>query len=421
PNNELKFNQEPGDLTIQCGNIPEPANITATNGCQIQIPVAFTQTLIETDCTPFIERRWEATDNYGNSISHTQIIRVEDNQAPVFVEALPEDKTLYCSTLPAPETLTAVDQCDGDLVAEMEETTLTQGCSQITTRTWSVSDCAGNLTSHTQTITLIVDQEAPILTAASLEIFEEEITTSCANIPEAPQLEFQDQCSEDLSVTFEETSTYVNDQTNYEIHRLWQVTDPCENQATFTQIVKVNQHNTQQDLVEIMLCQRDAAYDLNDLLPPASNFGGKWTLATDHDYLSGNFFDPSKAALGVYTAYYTLEDSCTPESIITITVHNDCVVLPCDSSQSISISKAITPNGDQYNEYFQVSGLEDCGFKLELQIFNRWGHKIYESMDYQNNWNAFSNTGNSQFMPAGTYYYILHVVDSGYDPIKGYV
>src|SRR5690606_2478490 len=130
--------EEPEDLTVQCGSIPEPANITATNGCQIQIPVAFTQTLIATDCTPSIERRWEATDRYGNSISHTQIITVEDHQAPVFVEALPEDKTLYCSTLPAPETLTAVDQCDGDLVVEMEETTLTQGCSQITTRTWSV-------------------------------------------------------------------------------------------------------------------------------------------------------------------------------------------------------------------------------------------------------------------------------------------
>src|SRR5690606_13082665 len=281
-------------------------------------------------------------------------------------------------------------------------------------------DCSENFVTHTQTIKLIQDNEAPRLTAAFLETFQEEISTNCANIPEAPQLEFLDACSTDLNINFDQTSTYVNDQTDYEIQRTWQVTDPCENQAIFTQIIKVSQENIEQNLVQIMLCQRDAVYDLSTLLPTTSTLG-QWTLSTDDNNLNGSFFDPTIADLGVYTATYTLEGSCTPQTVVTITVHDDCVVLPCDSSQSVSISKAITPNGDPYNEYFTVSGLEACGFKLELQIFNRWGSKIYETMDYQNNWNAFSRSSNSQFMPAGTYYYILTVVDSGYDPIKGYV
>src|SRR5690606_2056911 len=96
PNNELKFNQEPGDLTVHCGSIPEPGTITASNGCESEIPVTLSETLKGTDCSPIIERKWTATDRFGNSISHTQIITVEDKQAPVFVETLPEDQTLYC-------------------------------------------------------------------------------------------------------------------------------------------------------------------------------------------------------------------------------------------------------------------------------------------------------------------------------------
>src|SRR5690606_24991217 len=209
PNGELKFNQQPEDLTVNCGSIPEPGIISATNGCEIDVPVTFTETLTGTQCSPIIERQWTATDSYGNSITHLQTIKIEDIQAPVFVEPLPEDQTLYCSILPEPITLTAVDQCDSNLVVEMEEITTTEGCKQITTRTWNVSDCAGNSTSHTQTIALIVDQEAPTLTTSSMELFKEEITISCANIPEAPQLEFQDHCSQEVTVIFEETSSYV--------------------------------------------------------------------------------------------------------------------------------------------------------------------------------------------------------------------
>jgi gliding motility-associated-like protein len=422
PNNELKFNELPIDLVVECGDsIPDPAILTASNGCETDIPVTFTETQSDTECTLTITRHWTAMDGNANNILHEQIIIVKDTQAPSFVEVLPEDQTLNCTSIPKATVLTAVDECDENAVVAFEESIATEGCTQVITRLWTASDCAGNFVIHTQTIKLVHDNEAPTLAAASLETFQEEITITCANIPDAPELEFEDQCSTELKINFEETSTYVNNQTDYEIQRIWQVTDPCKNQATFRQIVKVSQHNIEQDLVQIMLCQRDAVYDLSTLLPTSSNSGGQWTLSTEDNYLNGSFFDPTTADLGVYTAHYTLDDACIPQTIVTITVHDDCVVLPCDSSQSISISKAITPNGDPYNEYFIVSGLADCGFKLELQVFNRWGAKIYESMDYQNNWNAFSNRGNSQYMPAGTYYYILTVVDSGYDPIKGYV
>ena len=416
-----ELSNTPEDITVSCNNIPEATLITATDNCDTSVSVQFEEKTTTNECSSTLERIWTATDCAGNTTSHTQILTIEDIEAPSFVETLPQDQTMHCTTLPDAVVLTAVDQCDQNVVVTMKESTSEEDCTQIITRVWTAVDCSGNEVSHTQVIKLIQDNEPPILTATSLEQFQTEITTNCSNIPEVPKLEFEDQCSSQLSIEFEETSTYVNNQTDYQIQRIWTVTDPCENQATFTQTIEVSQENKEQELVQIMLCQRDAVFDLNELLFPAGDFSGHWTLATEDSYLNGSFFDPATAELGVYTAYYTLEDSCTPQNVITITVHDDCMVLPCDSTQSIAISKAITPNGDAYNEFFTIGGLEDCGFKLALQVFNRWGNKIYESMDYQNNWNAFSNSSNSQFMPAGTYYYIVTIADSGFDPIKGYV
>jgi len=41
----------------------------------------------------------------------------------------------------------------------------------------------------------------------------------------------------------------------------------------------------------------------------------------------------------------------------------------------------------------------------QLQIFNRWGNKVYDVSPYNNDWDGTSNAGNE--LPVGTYYYIL--------------
>ena len=88
----------------------------------------------------------------------------------------------------------------------------------------------------------------------------------------------------------------------------------------------------------------------------------------------------------------------------------------------VEISKAVTANGDQWNEYFTVTGIEGCGFTTEVEIYNRWGALVYKSVDYQNDWNAFSHDksiGGSDKVPTGTYYYIVKLKDSGLKPFAG--
>jgi hypothetical protein len=46
----------------------------------------------------------------------------------------------------------------------------------------------------------------------------------------------------------------------------------------------------------------------------------------------------------------------------------------------------------------------------ELHVFNRWGNKVFESKNYNNDWDGGG-------LPAGTYYYILDLKD-GSKPIQ---
>lgn len=65
----------------------------------------------------------------------------------------------------------------------------------------------------------------------------------------------------------------------------------------------------------------------------------------------------------------------------------------------IEVPNIFTPNGDKDNEFFAFKNLNFYQ-GTSLTIFNRWGNKIYESTDYQNNWNG---DGHSD----GVYYYVL--------------
>lgn len=65
----------------------------------------------------------------------------------------------------------------------------------------------------------------------------------------------------------------------------------------------------------------------------------------------------------------------------------------------IVVPNIFTPNGDLDNEFLAFKNLHFFP-GTSLSIFNRWGNKIYESADYQNNWKG---DGQSD----GVYYFIL--------------
>jgi gliding motility-associated-like protein len=64
------------------------------------------------------------------------------------------------------------------------------------------------------------------------------------------------------------------------------------------------------------------------------------------------------------------------------------------------IPNVVTPNGDGFNDTFEIKGLNRF-LRNELLIFNRYGDYVYKKVDYKNDWSA-------RGLVDGTYFYILN-------------
>ena len=81
----------------------------------------------------------------------------------------------------------------------------------------------------------------------------------------------------------------------------------------------------------------------------------------------------------------------------------------------LTVYTAVTPNGDGINDYFFIDIPNDGSVRdLQVQIFNRWGVKVFESGNYGVGGDVFDgfSTGrltikDKKQLPSGTYYYVL--------------
>ncbi|NTW31430.1 MAG: PKD domain-containing protein [Bacteroidetes bacterium] len=110
--------------------------------------------------------------------------------------------------------------------------------------------------------------------------------------------------------------------------------------------------------------------------------------------ISGSGIGPyeiSWSDIGIYNVELTVtENGCNSKTIEPITMEACEIVAP----------NVITPgNKDSKNDFFFMKGLESYP-NSKLQIFNRWGKKVYESEDYKNDWDAENNSD-------GVYYWVL--------------
>ncbi|MCG8226447.1 gliding motility-associated C-terminal domain-containing protein, partial [Tenacibaculum finnmarkense] len=397
------------------------------DNCSTGLKATFTDVEKAGTCegTKTITRTWNLTDSCGNSTQKDQIITVKDSIKPTFTGELPQNITVSCDEIPEVAVLSVSDNCslssDLELVYTQNVTRIADQCDSEyrITRTWNLKDCAGNISSYTQQIK-VVDNDAPELVTDI-----NDINVSCDEIPEILTLEFIDNCSSNnIQVAFEEYNTFDGSDNDYVITRNWTAIDLCGNVANFTQNISVT---VKQNITEITdsKCIDDGEINLNDYLVENNiSSEGKWTLVKgDGVSLSvAGIFDPLNLSLGNYTFdYTTFNEFCTSVTRVVININDQCTVLPC-GQDDIKISKAVTPNGDSWNQYFKVTGAESCGFRVNVKIFNRWGARVYKSNNYANNWNGVSEGltfGNAERLPAGTYYYIVLLENSGLKPFTG--
>lgn len=72
---------------------------------------------------------------------------------------------------------------------------------------------------------------------------------------------------------------------------------------------------------------------------------------------------------------------------------------------ALNIANTFTPNGDGINDYWKISNIENYP-QAEVQVFTRYGQKVFESRGYQV---PFDGTCKGQNLPAGVYYFIINL------------
>lgn len=91
-------------------------------------------------------------------------------------------------------------------------------------------------------------------------------------------------------------------------------------------------------------------------------------------------------------------------------------LLPC-GGRGLVIYNAVSPNGDGVNDYFFLDGIDACP-NNKVEIYNRWGVRVYETSSYDSNGNVFRgvsegrvSVNKNEKLPTGTYFYILSFLD----------
>ncbi|MFV8380050.1 gliding motility-associated C-terminal domain-containing protein, partial [Flavobacterium sp. LB3R33] len=167
----------PQDLTVQC-DVPQPATLTATDSCG-EVVIKYNEIKVDGNCVSnyLLTRVWTATDDSGNTISHTQKITVNDTTAPTTTTVFTPSINVNCDAIPAKPELVFVDNCSTVSPAIFTENIInrTENSYSIV-RKWSVADTCGNASEFTQIINVTIPNS--IVTINSSVCNDGETTTT---------------------------------------------------------------------------------------------------------------------------------------------------------------------------------------------------------------------------------------------------
>lgn len=120
------------------------------------------------------------------------------------------------------------------------------------------------------------------------------------------------------------------------------------------------------------------------------------------------------SANGTYTVSLTIADQfgCTSTFTSAVTIRSIA------SEISQLIPNVITPNGDSKNDIWRLDFIDVFFPKAEIEIYSRWGERIFRSEGYSNAWDG-SYKGDP--LPVGAYFYIIKLNNEDNEIFKGTV
>lgn len=114
---------------------------------------------------------------------------------------------------------------------------------------------------------------------------------------------------------------------------------------------------------------------------------------------------------------YITSTSFIPDDYVVLTIASE------PNGNEFTLNTGFSPNGDGMNDHFEISGL-DLSQENSIEVFDRWGEKVYEKDNYDNTWGGVSENSitidKGTIVPVGTYYYILKIKDKLTRKVKTY-
>ncbi|MCX6180975.1 MAG: SBBP repeat-containing protein [Bacteroidetes bacterium] len=204
----------------------------------------------------------------------------------------------------------------------------------------------------------------------------------------------------------------------------------ASNLSAGTYVVTVNDSSCipviQKDTIEILsTIQPNADFSFSQDLSCegiSSTFKNSSTKATSYFW---NFGDGANSNEQIPVHYFAANKNYPVTLIAQNSLCYDTLTknisVDAGSILNINSTNVFTPNNDGYNDCFNLSLigtnsllLEEC---IQLQIYDRWGIKVFESTDSKKCWNGLKNNENA-ICPSGTYFYIAKFQKS---TISGYI
>ncbi len=232
----------PENAIVECGTIPNILPPTGTDNCG---DVSFTssQETIPLSCDSHYKlvTTWKMEDACGNFRTRKHTLTFKDTTKPEWSN-FPEPTVVECGVTIDTIPPTAIDLCDPEVTVTIVSETINAGAcegSYNLFRRWRAEDACGNAIEKNE-VFRVRDNTDP-----EWVNFPETITVDCGGVPPLSTPQAKDNCSTDVTVTFEgETEEEGICPIAYKVHRKWRATDACGNTTTKTETIRVRDRTT---------------------------------------------------------------------------------------------------------------------------------------------------------------------------------
>ncbi|MCI9845109.1 gliding motility-associated C-terminal domain-containing protein, partial [Flavobacterium pectinovorum] len=199
-----------------------------------------------------------------------------------------------------------------------------------------------------------------------------------------------------------------------------------QNNPVFSNLVPANYKISVRNKNNIT-CETFGSDQLINVIPSDIQFESSWTCQSNKYEITAsplsNSYDPTNVEyiwkdkneniIGTNSKVLNVTDvvNATAETETFPLVYNLTIksnTTGCETTSGITIEsiyceiqKGISPDGNGLNDFFDLRLME----VKKLEIFNRYGIRVYNQSNYTDQWNGQSNNGEA--LPSATYYYVI--------------